>query len=81
LSRRSSITSTSGAKPCFLSSFAHHFITSALPRGRRRQTGNLDLVVNFAPKLELPARNRHGHRNRNPTSMLGAGICAATTRI
>ncbi len=63
-----SVTKTSGAKPCFLSSLRISFTAAALSRRRcTSRIENLTFVVNGAPRPELPARDYYGHLIEMPS--------------
>jgi hypothetical protein len=57
-----SVTRTSGAKPCFLSSFCHEFHSPVPVASSLHQTiENLAFIVDRAPRPELFAANQHAH--------------------
>ena len=56
-----SVTSTSGAKPCFLSSLRISFTAAALSRRRCTRRSRTSPSSSTAPEPELRARNHHCH--------------------
>jgi hypothetical protein len=56
-----SVTSTSGAKPCFLSSFAHQFTAAVFASPSQLQIENLAFIVDRSPEPKSPAGDQNGH--------------------
>ena len=59
--RSLSVTSTSGAKPCFLSSLRISFTAAALSRHRCTSTSRTSPSLSTASQPKPPARSHHGH--------------------